>query len=367
MKRILRTGVLQRAKRNMRVSVGDTGTYSYVAQHGKRRTIGEVIEWDQRLYQSDVWDHLKRNRLEKTYRKATVYCWLFQNMTRTLAKQLDKALSRFPAYLGAMAIDFSNPLHLIFFRNSLIELYRFSGKSAAIFYSMHNEDPDLMEQEILEKQGFIVSHEDMGARRTIFDNYDELEHFRRVKDFAEVFNAFEGWTDDQSSDLTLYLEELHPRLFDILASAARTYRRAETTEDFAQAALSGRRFLEALADMLFPARKEMVDSFDVGKTKHKNRIWAYIKTAMSDQGVFNQDQFIKFGKEADRLFELFNSGLHHKPSRRKVQTALRDLALWTLRLVHLNPVKARRPYLAYGEIMHNFLIDAHKRHKGKKD
>src|SRR5277367_1543822 len=132
MERILRTGVLQQARRNMRVSIGDTGTYSYIAQHGKRRTIDEVIEWDKRLYQSDSWDQIIRNRLEDTYGKATVYCWLFQNMTDTLAHALHKSLINFPPYLGAMAVDFAESLHLVFFRNGLSERYRLHGTSCGV-------------------------------------------------------------------------------------------------------------------------------------------------------------------------------------------------------------------------------------------
>jgi len=252
-------------------------------------------------------------------------------------------------------------LHLVFFRNGLSERYRLHGTSCGVFYSMSdNEDPDMTVKASFERHGFSVYYEDIGARRTIFDNYDALEHFRRVRDFAVVFSALGNWSPDDSADLTLYLEELHPRLFDILAAAARAYHRAETPEELAQAALSGRRFLEALADMLFPPRKQQLEGFDVGISKHRNRLRAYLKDAMIGRDVFDEQKYARLGAEVDRLFQLFNSGLHHNVNREAVGKSLRDLGYWTLEVVRLNPEAARRPYLAYGNEMKEFLLGALK-------
>lgn len=104
-----------------------------------------------------------------------------------------------------------------------------------------NEDPDVALREIFEKNGYVVSYEDLGARRTIFDNYDTLEHFRRVGRFRDTMIQLTRNSDDRVSDLVLNIEELHPYLFDILFAAVDALARAETTEQLAQASLSGRR------------------------------------------------------------------------------------------------------------------------------
>jgi hypothetical protein len=352
MRRILSTGVLQKADRHMRVSVGDILTY------GSTRTLSSLIKLCNTVYQPIDFDRLIRDRLDATHGKATVYCWLFQNMTAEIAEALHLALAPDPAYLGAMDVDFSNPFHLRFFRNSLIEAYRVRNTHCSMFYEMgENEEPDIVPIEIFEQGGFTVQHEDMGARRTIFDNYDTLEHFGRIEEFKRVFAGIEGLDRDRASDLALTLEELHPKLFDALASAARALERAETVEDVAQSALSGRRLLEQVADYLFPPRPTLWNDRKVGRPQYRNRLWAYLEQTCAELGLDKASALTTLGKEADRLVELFNAGLHADPTREKVETAFRDLVLWLTSVIEISPAHARRPYLAYEQELGNFMRD----------
>lgn len=247
-------------------------------------------------------------------------------MTTPIAEALHNKLVSDPAYLGAMDIDFSEPLHLHLFRNSLCEEYRLHGTRCSIFYAMrNNEDPDLAVREGFERHGFSVDFEDSGARRTIFDNYDTVEHFKRVEDFKLVFSQFNIVGPDRASNLTLSLEELHPRLFDAFASAARTLARAETEEDYAQAALSGRRLLERTADYLFPPRPGRWNGRKVGRLEYKNRLWAYIEHASTESATPDPSALTRLGTEADRLVNLFNAGTHANATREKVEAGFSAL------------------------------------------
>jgi len=210
-----------------------------------------------------------------------------------------------------------------------------------------NEDPDNAIKQMFEKQGFSVCYEDIGARRTIFDNFDGIEHFRRVAFFRTIFSEIDGLTADHASSITFSLEELHPRLFDVLAAAARALRSAETEEDLAQAALSGRRLLEKLADYLYPPRDTLVKGKKVGKAEYRNRLWAYVEQTILEIGLLDDGRKIKLGKEADRLVELFNGGLHAGATRQKVEGGFRDLVVWLADLIELSPAHTRKPYLAY--------------------
>jgi hypothetical protein len=212
MQRILGTNVLQSADRNMRVSVGDVLTFGAVS-NSANRTIGRLIALCKEVYRPSQLDLLISDRLDDTHGKTTVFCWLFENMTPEVGRALHTELTSDPAYLGIMDVDFSLPVHLALFRNSLPEVYRLRGSRCWSLYTMgENDDPDIAIREIFEQHGFQVDYEDAGARRTIFDNYDTLEHFQRVKDFNRVFSAFAGLSDDQMSDMTLTLEDLHPKL-----------------------------------------------------------------------------------------------------------------------------------------------------------
>lgn len=173
---VLSTKVLQGESRSMRVSVGDILTFSAVSQ-SKDRTYEALDRLCRSVYVPVSLDRLKKSKLEATYTTATVYCWLFQNMTQATAEQLNHKLQPTDFYLGCMDVVFSKPLYLQFFRNNLIEKYRLTRTRCAIFYDMgHNEDPDICIKEAFEREGFEVEYEDQGARRTIFDNYDSLEH-----------------------------------------------------------------------------------------------------------------------------------------------------------------------------------------------
>lgn len=346
---VLGAGVLQSETRSMRVSVGDILTLRAATQRGLR-THDDLEQLCRRVYVADAFRRLNMERLEGTFRTATVYCWLFQNMTSEIASLLDQKLASVDSYLGAMDVNFSKGLHLRLFRNSLIEKYRLTGRKCAVFYDKGlNEDLDMVEKDDFETHGFTVCYEDQGIRRTIFDNYDTLPHFKRVDSFKVFCATLPMLTADDASDLAHSLEELHPKLFDGFAAAARTLDRAETDEDCAQAALSGRRLLEQTADSLFPPRSIEWNGRKVGPAQYKNRLWAYVTEAVQASGTSSAGLISELGTEADRLVDLFNSGLHAKPTKEKVELAFRDLVIWLSVVINISPEMARDPYQPYSD------------------
>jgi hypothetical protein len=354
MERILATGALQKANRNIRVSVGDILTHLALAS--RIQNSSELVKLCQSVYQPRIFDRLIRDRLEFTHGKATVFCWVFQNITIEIAENLNNKLVQDPAYLGAMDIDFSDLIQLRFFRNSLPETYRLNGNRCSVFYALgENEDPDMVVREIFRRHEFIVEDEDAGARGTIFDEYDSIDHFTRIEDAKRVLEALPNLTADFISDLVLVVEDLHPKLFNAFASAARTLDRAETDEDFAQVALSGRRLMEQVADYLFPARGGEWNGRKIGPAEYKNRLWTYIEQAIKEERSTDIVLLSTLGDEVDRLVKLFNSGLHAVPSRESVRTAFSDLLIWLKRVIDLSPKLARNAYLAYESTMVDFL------------
>lgn len=355
MESILNAKALQSKNRNMRVSIGDILTYM-VASNSSTPTYAYLDELCRSLYTPQSFDFLLYEKLEATYTEATVYCWLFQNMTIDIATELHQSLLvSEDSYLGAMDVCFANPIHLRLFRNSLCEEYRLHGNSCSIFYEMsENEDPDISIKECFEESGFIVGYEDIGARRTICDNYDTLEHFKRIEDFRRHIGRIDGVEVGLADDIVHSLEELHPKLFDVLAAAMRTLARAETEEDLAQSSLSGRRVLEKIADYLYPPTDEKFKGRKVGKAEYRNRLWAYIETTLDEKGLSIEELLLPLGKEADRLVELFNSGLHASPTQEKLEEAFRSLMIWISRVIDLSPQKVRKPYLAYEEYVLKF-------------
>jgi len=353
---ILKAGALRTTKRQMRISVGDILTHFSFNENTRDGSMIPTAKLNQEVYKPHEFDRLLHPALEETLGKSVLYCWFFQNIDSDVAESLHTSLTNNPSYLGAMDIEFTNPLQLTFFRNLLIEDFRLNGLSASQFYDMsENEGPDVAYKEIFEESGFSYFQEDSGARHTIFDRYNHLEHFQRIADFKRLFKLKMGWSESDVSDLIFFLEEIHPQLFDILAAATRTLERSETSEDLAQVALSGRRFLELLADTLYPPSTESIEGHDLGKNKYKNRLWVYIKATLLDKNIVDDILLNSIGERGDVLFELFNSGLHRQPVKEKVERSLSDLAHWTLEIILISPEHTRRPYAAYHEEISSFI------------
>lgn len=227
LRRILETQVLQESGRHVRVSIGEVLTLRATQASGGTTT-DDLNAFCRQVYVPKSLNLLLGDKLEGTYRHSEVFCALFQNLTTSIAQALHDALNDGGPYLGAMDVDFSLPIHLLLFRNSLVESLRLRGHECSVFYMTINDDPDLSLQSLLEETGYEVAYEDMGLRRTVFDDYDSLEHFQRIADFETAFVGLGDLDADAVSDLTTSLEELHPRLFNGFAAAARALGRAET-------------------------------------------------------------------------------------------------------------------------------------------
>jgi hypothetical protein len=332
-------GVLQTSERHMKVSVGDVLTYS------QSRTWSQYDQLTEKVYYAGTWSLLREKRLRATFRSSTVYALTFENMTPAIARRLNSALAPEESYLGLLEVDYAYGPHLALFRNSMVTLYRIEGATCRIFYSMSQED-SRDEQELIEMRelGYTdVGWEDRGAHGTIFDDFDTLEHFQRVARFHKAVAPYLRGGIDEASELELVLADLNPQLFNVLGAAVAALERAQTEEDTAQAAISCRRYLERLADTLFPPRTSDHNGRSVGKEQYKNRIWAFI----SDNTMGDAERTTALGREVDRLVGEFNAGLHSYRDKQQMLRGLADAATLTSALLALNPTEVRKPYYAH--------------------
>lgn len=339
-------GILQASQRHMKVSAGDVTIYSHSG------TWGHYDQLTERVYFGGSWSLFHERRLRETFRKATVYALIFENMTQEIARQLHEALDCEESYLGLMEVDYTYGPHLGLLRNSMITLYRIEGSSCRVFFSMGEEDGrDDQEPIEMQKLGYTnVAWEDRGAHGTIFDDFDTIEHFQRVAKFREAVTPFLRGGSDDAFELVMVLEDLNPQLFNALGSAVAALERAQNEEDIAQAAISCRRYMEKLADVLFPARASDYNGRKVGKEQYRNRVWAFI----ADNCVGDTMRMTALGKEVDRLIDEFNAGLHSDGDKPRVLRALADAATLTAALLALNPTEVRKPYYAHQKRMFEF-------------
>lgn len=340
---LFKTGVVQASGRHMKMGIGDVGTW------GTKLHKPELL--GQQVYSSSTWERLFCQKLEATYDRATVYAVVFHNMTQDIAERLHRALARHASYLGALEVDFAHGPHLVLFRTYIGMRYRLQGDTCRIFYAMGDKENSASPDDLAEAKRFgfaDVDWEDGGAQGTIFDDYDTPEHFEQLEEFKGGVAPLLKGGADEASDLVFILEDLTPRLIWTLTAAFNALHRARNEEDIAQAAISGRRFLEQLADALYPARDEPVGGRDVSAPKYRNRIWAFLaQHATSDVAQ-------QLGLELDRLDGEFNAGLHSRRDQKRLQGCFADLALMLRDILTLNPAAARKPYYAHQAKMMQF-------------
>lgn len=361
-KKILETNILQGTNRNIKISVGDILTFSAILE-SKDRTYEAFYQLNKKVYTPTQFKNLIQPKLEDTSKEATIYCIYIKNILEKTALLLHEQLLNYQPYLGSMDIDFNNKLHVHFFEVLLIPRYRIFNKECSIFYSMSEfndisaENEFKSVKEIFEKNKFNVIFEDLGASGTIFDKYyADYEHLSRIQDFKDTFLKLPNITDDILNNIIISLEELHPKLFNAFASMARTFDRIETEEDIAQCSISGRRFLEHLANYIFPPRQELYNNRRVGKPEYKNRIWAYINDTVKSNSL-DEKLIPKIGNNLDIVIGKFNSGLHGELSKTEFTNSVEILLNFIIELVNLSPKDIRKPYLAYQEEVDTFMND----------
>ena len=86
---------------------------------------------------------------------------------------------------------------------------------------------------------------------------------------------------------------------------------ARTAEQYAQSGLSCRRFLERLADRLFPATDEKRNGRELGQDKWRNRLWAFAEDSLDGAEALDfQFRLDDLGKRIDHWTDASNQAVH---------------------------------------------------------
>ena len=336
-------GIIQRSGRHMKLSIGDVLTGLRAGQDAEALYIA--------AFASSEWRLVDENRLIEGF--PTIFGMVFENMPRGLATELHEAMLAHKSYLGAVSVHLEFGPHLALYRLRLPAQYRLQGASLRSFYAMGNEDAcDEYDLQDMQRLGYSdVDFEDSGASRTILDDFDTPRHFKRVAAFRNLLSSALPGGEDDAYELTMLLEDLSPRLFNALGAAAERLADAENEEEVAQVALSGRRYMEQLADALFPPSDAPRGKRLLNKASYKNRLWAFVEDGTTGEPL----RLEEIGKEIDRVVEELNAGLHADRAKERVAASLADAAKLTATLVALNPQAVRNGYLAYTESLRAFV------------
>lgn len=339
---VFKTGIIQKSDRHMKLVIGDV---LVGVERGQ-----DAAALYQAAFHNSSFRLVDEERLLSGF--PHVFGMVFENMPRTLAAELDSALLLHEGYLGALSVHLEFRPHLALYRSRLPPEYRLHGTRLRRFFFMGIQDGYDPEVSEMKRLGFSdVALEDTGMARTVLDEFDTPRHFERVAAFRELLSATLNLGEDEIYQLTMLLEDLSPRLFNALGAAAERLSVAENEEDLAQVALSGRRYMEQLADALFPAVKDPRQGRVLTKAAYKNRLWAFVE----DHDANGPTRLQEIGGEINRVDKELNGGLHGNRPKDRIAAAICDAAVLTARLFSLAPEKIRNGYLAYMESFRSFL------------
>ncbi|MFF0851292.1 hypothetical protein ACFYVM_09655 [Streptomyces sp. NPDC003280] len=255
-------------------------------------------------------------------------------------------------YLGAVQIRPEIPSHWEIFLKGIPSKFRIFQENLYLFhvgYELEVEDTrDHVDFRSWKESGIFssVCWEDLGVRETIFDPYENWEHFRRIGEADELLH---GQFSSALGETLMRCSDLDPNLTQRLHAAIKAFEGHETGEGLAHAALSCRRFTERLADCLYPPRDEKVNGRKVGQAEYRNRLWAYIAdNVTSDTArtllIANVEDL---GNRIDRLDSLSNKGLHSNVSSADVNRLLLSLIVVAHDLMSLRPPGGTFSYEPY--------------------
>lgn len=187
--------------------------------------------------------------------------------------------------------------------------------------------------QILPRHGIeTVRLRSTGATGTFFDPYETNNEFARTA--GEVERLLGSYTEGIIAEITLRSRESDPRLLEVLHAALDALERDAGKEFLAQAALSCRRFLERLANVVYPPRAPIGDR-KLGKEQYVNRLWMYLEDKLETDGSETAKKEI--GARVDYLARVANKGLHGDVSVDEVHRLVLNLALLTRDLLSLTP------------------------------
>ena len=118
------------------------------------------------------------------------------------------------------------------------------------------------------------------------------------------FDVLKGAIDDR-------LLDLHPDLAEQLMTAFRAVS-SENPEEWSQALTTCRRFIEGLADALYPPKDEMVKGRALRKGQYINRLWAFMDEAIESQSgkELAKAHVDYIGSYLQKVHQLSNKGVH---------------------------------------------------------
>lgn len=243
-----------------------------------------------------------------------LYALLVQGLTRKQAELGHTALTRYHDYAGTVAVRLDDERHWLLYGATLLHGYRLVGSQLRVLHDATDvAGGDERDFEVFDHwrwSGLFndVVWENIGLKGTMFDEFESSGHGTVL---AEAEDLLDDLLEGVSRELMLRVGDLDPGLVEALHVALLALSTARTAEQYAQSGLSCRRFLERLADRLFPATDEKRNGRELGQDKWRNRLWAFAKDSLdSAEALDFQFRLDDLGKRIDHWTDASNQAVH---------------------------------------------------------
>ena len=325
---------------NLKIFEGDLLVYQYVNTVRFNPLVNGILGIDFR-----TWRDINTDKLKKTMRSSVSYVVLLEGLSDHMRDYINYIFKEERSYIGAIQIIGANDIQWGLYKQSLSPHYRYVDKELRIFYTMGEEDTrdDSLEAKWKQLPFQAVQWENLNARHTIFDAYEDFDHSVLLVRLNEILSSRLA---QLAEDILLRLGDLNPELQSILYAAFKAFYSVQTPEEISQVAISCRRFIEGLANTLYPAKKEQVKGRDVGPEAYRNRLWAYIEERL-DASKQTRD-LVKtglqdLGSRIDKIDTLANKGLHANITLLEIDRLLIALVTVAYDLLSLTPPPTEVP------------------------
>lgn len=262
---------------------------------------------------------------------------------------LREALVAIASFIGVVDVT-SDPKTGVLLQNMLPLAFRLVGRELRVLHLTETLVGDIevyrdrQTRLSMEPTFERVVLEDIGVRDSIFDAGSDPERALRVNETVALA------TDaDHAEAAVLWLDVIDFRLTEALHAATERVASAVSPEQASQAALSCRRFLEQLANALFPPQKDPWKGRDVSTDAWKNRLWAAIESRLEPDN--EHELLIQLGTMVDQIKDVSDRGVHRIPpvSGAEVIALVEDLFEWLYQVSALSSPPTRADLGPYSE------------------
>ena len=245
----------------------------------------------------DCWSSfsIKRELLAALH-ASRVSVVLVEGIARDDAAAVHLALLEVDGYLGAMQVRLDHEVQASYY--SLPLSLRLHDRRVGILVSQ-DQDPTIAGEDnrdhgwlkflrrLMSPLGITVDFEYTGLQQTIFDPADDP---KVDADMGRAERLLESYMSGMVDDVVIRARDRDPRFITVLAAALKAFDEHEDAEQLAHVALSCRRALIRLADMLYPAEPTKAGERSLGSEAYRNRLWAYaddrLKSDSGERGLY---------------------------------------------------------------------------------